>query len=480
MRKEKLLGIAVLSASLFLGGCSATQSLSTGGGIAPQPQPSAGTSQLSVTLSDAPPAGVSVLSFEVNIAGALLQPMVGADVSLLPGGAPVEIEVKKLETEAAVLSTLSAPAGTYKGLQLTLAHPALTIFNGSPSDIGACKVNTTCQFKPAAAGPITYTAAPFPLTLVAGTPVGLKIDILLGKIIAADLSVSLNDPSDFVVTELTSVPVSGQPGKLDDNEFAGLITSIDTVNNKFVVQNSNSAMSETILAGAHTKFEDFDDHGCKSENFTCLSVSQLVEVETILQSDGSLIAKEVKLEESKGAKSVEGTLVSVTGNPPTQLQMVILDQEGEDGGPHLGDSLLVTITPTTTFDINLGGLAVPAGGAFAGPTDLIPGQDLQIEPGTINPGPPPSTSTAHVHLHTSQFTATVSGVNGSAITVTKLPAIFGLNTLTVQTSSATEFEDLLGPSSLTNGAVISVRGLLFKTASGPVVVAAKVRKRDND
>lgn len=177
---------------------------------------------------------------------------------------------------------------------------------------------------------------------------------------------------------------------------------------------------------------------------------------------------------------MEGTLVSVTGNPPTQLQMVILDQEGEDGGPHLGDSLLVTITPTTTFDINLGGLAVPAGGAFAGPTDLIPGQDLQIEPGTINPGPPPSTSTAHVHLHTSQFTATVSGVNGSAITVTKLPAIFGLNTLTVQTSSATEFEDLLGPSSLTNGAVISVRGLLFKTASGPVVVAAKVRKRDND
>ncbi|MBZ5641250.1 MAG: DUF5666 domain-containing protein [Acidobacteriia bacterium] len=480
MRKEKWFEIAVLSASLFLGGCSVTQSLSTGGGTQPPPQPTAGTSTLSVTLSDAPPAGVSVLSFEVNITGALLQPMVGADFSLLPGGDPVEIEVKKLETEAAVLSTLSAPAGTYKGLQLTLAHPALTVFNGSPSDIGACKVNTTCRFQPAAAGPITYTSAPFPLTLVAGTPVGLKIDILLNKIIATDLSVTLNDPSDFVVTELTPVPVSGGPGRLDDNEFAGLITSIDATNNKFTVQNANSAMSETILAGTRTKFEDFDDHGCKTSNFSCLAVSQLVEVETTLQSDGSLIAKEVKLEESRGARSLEGTLVSVTGAPPTQLQMVVLDREGDDGGPRLGDALLVSITPTTTFDIQLGGLAVPAGGAFAGPGDLIPGQDLQIEPGTITAGPPISTSTAHVHLHTSQFTATVSGVNGSAITVTKLPAIFGVATLTVQTSSATEFEDLLGPSSLTNGTVISVRGLLFKTATGPVVVAAKVRKRDND
>jgi hypothetical protein len=480
MRKEKVLGITILLATIFLAGCSVTQTPSAGDAPAPQPQPAANSAQVSVTLSDAPPAGVSVLSFEVNITGALLQPVVGADVSVLPGSDPVEIEVKKLETEAAVLSTLSAPAGTYKGLQLTLAHPSLTVFNGSPNAIGACKANTTCQFKPVAAGPITYSAAPFPLTLVAGTPVGLKIDILLNKIIGADLSVSLSDPSDIVVTELTSVPVSGQPSKLEDNEFAGLITSIDATNNKFVVQNANSAMTETINAGAHTKFEDFDDHGCKSENFSCLAVSQLVEVETTLQSDGSLVAREVKLEESRGAKSIEGTLVSVTGNPPTQLQLVVLDQEDENAGPHLGDSLLVTLTPTTTFDIQLGGLAVPAGGAFVAPTDLIPGQDLQVEPGTILPGPPVSTSTAHVHLHTSQFTATVSAVNGSAITVTSLPAIFGLSTLTVQTSSVTDFDGVLGPSGLAKGVVISVRGLLFKTASGPVVVAAKVRLRDND
>jgi len=475
MRKERLLAIVLLLASSVLGACSVAQNSAEGNGATPPP--SVNTAQLSVTLSDAPPAGVSVLSFEVNITGALLQPVVGADVSLLPGGRPVEIEVKKLETEAAVLSTISAPAGTYKGLQLTLAQPALTVFNGGANDIGACRVNTTCQFKPAAAGPITYSAAPFPLTLVAGTPAGLKIDILLDQIIGADLSVTLNNPSDIGVTQLAAVPLTGSRGKLDDNEFAGMVTSVNAVSNTFMVQNANSGLTETIIAGANTKFEDFDEHGCGSNNFSCLSTSQLVEVETTLQSDGSLLAKEVKLEESRGAKSVEGTLVSVTGNPPAQFQMVVLDEEPDIAGLHLGDSLSVALAPTAAFDTNLGGLATPAGASFVGPADLIPGQDIQIEPGTIAPGPPISTSTSHVHLHTSQFTATVSAVNGSAITVTGLPAVFNLSTLTVQTSSATEFEGLLGPSGLANGSVISVRGLLFNTASGPIVVAAKIRDR---
>jgi hypothetical protein len=480
MRKERLFEIILLLGASFLGACSAAPDSALSDNNPSQPPQPASTSQLSVTLSDAPPAGVSVLSFEVNITSASLQPMVGADVSLLPGGHSVEIEVKKLETEAAILNTISAPAGTYKGLQLTLANPKLTVFNGSPGNIGQCVVNTTCEFELTAAGPIAYSGTPFPLTLVAGTPEGLKIDILLDKIIGADLSVNLNDPSDITVTSLTGVPISGPPAKLDDNEFAGMITSIDATNTNFVVQNPNSGMSETIHVGQNTKFEDFDDHGCKSGNFSCLSTSQIVEVEVTLQSDGSILANEVKLEESRGAKSVEGTLVSLSGNPPAQFQMVVLDQEPEMSEINLGNPLLVTLSAPTTFDIGLGRLAVPAGAAFAGPADLIPGQDIRIEPGTITPGQPISTSTSHVTLRTSQFTATVSGVNGAAITVTNLPGVFGLSTLTIQTSSSTEFEDLPGPSNLAIGNVISIRGLLFKTASGPIVVAAKIRGHDSD
>ena len=80
--------------------------------------------------------------------------------------------------------------------------------------------------------------------------------------------------------------------------------------------------------------------------------------------------------------------------------MVVLDQEPEMSGINLGNALLVALVAPTTFDIGLGDLAVPAGAAFAVPADLIPGQDLRIEPGAITPGPPISTSTSHVTLRT--------------------------------------------------------------------------------
>jgi len=480
MPKGQFLGTIVLLVVSSLVACSTKQDVVAPGANIPSPPPQpTGTSQLSVTLSDTPPAGVSVLSFDVNISSVLLQPNVGADVSLLPNGHSVEIEVKKLETEAAVLSTISVPAGTYKGLQFTMSDPTLTVQNGSPNDIGSCLKNTICQLKFTTAGPVTYSAAPFPLTLVAGAPKGLKIDILLNKIIGADLSVTLNDPSVITVAELAAVPVSGPPAKLQDNEFAGLITSLDVTNNKFSVQNSVSGISQTISVDTDTKFEDFGEHGCSSKNISCLSTSQIVEVETTLKSDGSLSAKEVKLGESSGAQSIDGTLVSVSGSPPSQFQMVVLDEEPQLSGLKPGNPLLVSLSGTPKFDIGLGKLAVPAAGTFASSNDLLPGQELQIEPGTIMSGPPISTSTSHVTLRTSQFTATVSAVNGSAITVTNLPAVFGLNTLTVQTTSNTDFEGILGPSSLISGNVISIRGLLFRSASGPVVAAAKIRTHND-
>ena len=121
--------------------------------------------------------------------------------------------------------------------------------------------------------------APFPLTLVTGTPEGLKIDILLDKIIGADLSVNLNDPSDITVTSTDGGAYERAACQTRDDEFAGMIASLDAANSNFVVHNPISGMSETIHAGANTKFEDFDDHGCKSNNFSCLSTSQIVEVE---------------------------------------------------------------------------------------------------------------------------------------------------------------------------------------------------------
>src|SRR5689334_20188977 len=74
-----------------------------------------GNSPMSVTMTDTPPAGVTVLSFEVDVTGATLNP---GSVDLLAGRHAIEVEVKSLETESAFLNTTNVKPGTYTSLNL--------------------------------------------------------------------------------------------------------------------------------------------------------------------------------------------------------------------------------------------------------------------------------------------------------------------------------------------------------------------------
>src|SRR6476659_4480115 len=104
--------LAVMAAG-FLAGCGGSYN-------AMAPPPGAQAAQVSLAVTDAPPAGVTVISFEVSVTGATLSP---GNVDLLGGKGPVRIEVKKLETESAFLSTATVAAANYTNLSLTFANP---------------------------------------------------------------------------------------------------------------------------------------------------------------------------------------------------------------------------------------------------------------------------------------------------------------------------------------------------------------------
>src|SRR2546425_9549964 len=89
MQRNRLLCIALLALALLAGCGGGSNSFSGGGG-------GATTAPFSLTMRDDPPAGVDVISFEVNVIGATLGPN-GPD--LLAGKGPIEIEVKRLEVE---------------------------------------------------------------------------------------------------------------------------------------------------------------------------------------------------------------------------------------------------------------------------------------------------------------------------------------------------------------------------------------------
>src|SRR6266568_4761322 len=104
-----------------------------------------GASALSVTVTDTPPMGVTVLSFEVSVTGATLNP---GGVDLLAGRGPVRIEVENLETESAFLSTASVAPGTYTSLNLTFANPELTFKNGTTMTLAGCAPGAVCEINP--------------------------------------------------------------------------------------------------------------------------------------------------------------------------------------------------------------------------------------------------------------------------------------------------------------------------------------------
>ena len=204
MRKSHigLLAVAFLMAA-FIVGC--------GGGsmnsVAPAPQ----SSQVSLSMTDAPPAGVSILSFEVSVTGASLNP---GNADLLAGKGPIRIEVKNLETDNAFLSTANVAAGTYTSLNLTFTNPEITFMNNTGAALAGCAVNAVCKAEPK--GTLTATVnGTFNVTT--GTQMGVLVDLNVADIISSTLGVDFSGSGPVyalgngVVTE-AEASGSGWPG----------------------------------------------------------------------------------------------------------------------------------------------------------------------------------------------------------------------------------------------------------------------------
>src|SRR6202140_3530749 len=125
---------------------------------------SSGNSSVVLAMTDTPPSNVSILSAEVTLTGATLNP---GNVSLFSGS--TTIELTRLQTDIAYLATTSnVNAGTYTTLALTFANPMLTIENDTGSAIVSgtttCAVGAICTIAPTTTANLATTV---PLTAFA-------------------------------------------------------------------------------------------------------------------------------------------------------------------------------------------------------------------------------------------------------------------------------------------------------------------------
>jgi hypothetical protein len=435
----------------------------------------AAAAAVSITMTDTPPTGVTLLSFEVNVTGAMLNP---GNVDLLAGKGPIQIEAKRLETESAFLSTANVSAGTFTSLTLTFGNPELTFKNDTGAALAGCAVGAVCEIKPT--GPLTSTTN-FPgpgLVIMANSPVGIQVDINPNTVLSTTLGVDFSLAGAVNVQQLSVKPA----GELDDLEdLRGTVQNLDAINKKFTLHTASSDFP--IITDSNT---EFDFEACAANNFTCLQSNQVVEVDAELMAGGTFLAKKIGFEDDAEDDELEGIVFKI--NDAAHFEMVVLDQLRSVNNVSVGNPTLVTLS-NPQFQVEADGLPVPTSlqGSFEGATDssqLLPGQTVQIRlTGPANAGPPVAVTADRVRLRMTQFTANVKA--GSIVppnfSVDTLPALFttaGISSIDVRTSSNTDFEGVSGVTALADGNTVSLRGLLFKNgALPPELVAKKVRFR---
>lgn len=464
MNRFRLGVFSLFLTALLLYGCS-------GSSMNPlQPQ----SATVSFTITDTPPAGVTLLSFEVNLTGAILNPG-GAD--LLAGKGPVSIEVKNLETESAFLNTAKITPGTYTSLNLTFANPEVTFKNDTGAPLAGCAVGAVCEIKP---GGTLTSMVTFPapgITIGASSPTGIQVDVNPNTILSATMGVDFSLAGAVSVQQLTMKP----QGELDDlDELRGSVQNLDSTHNTFTLHTMDGDFP--ITTDANTRFE-FES--CAANNFSCLKNSQVVEVDVRLMAGGIFLAKEISLEDEAEDDELEGIVFKI--DDAMHFEMVVIDESRSINNVSIGNPVFVTLS-NPSFKVQAEGLTVPSGlqGAFEGAVDtsqLLPGQSVEIRlTAPVKAGPPVAATADRVRLRMTQFTANVKGAPVPPnFTVGSLPSLFttaGITSIHVQTSSKTIFLGVTDVSGLADGNTVSLKGLLFRNAANPPeLIAKKVRKR---
>lgn len=471
------LAIGVI-AVLALAGCSSSSSSST--------PSSSQTVPVSMAIHDAPPSGVSILSFEIHITGASLQPSnsTAAAVSLMSN--PDEVELEHLQTTSAFLGTSGIAAGTYNNLTVTFANPQMTILNdtGASLTVGgkSCANGQICQVQPTLnQASVTVSSSPFPLTLSANSPVNLSLDFNLNSSVQNDLSIT---PTVSVNT------VSNTPSSEDGDqevELTGLVTATDSSNQSFTMQVGVNGQTDTIQTNSNTEF-DFENESCSSEDFSCLSTGAVVNAHANM-SNGNLVATEIEGVTMPKTQAVTGTVVSVNA-AQSQFQLVLQSIEDSQDSQtlSLGMPVTATVQSGATFNVNAGGTSFSTSANFSSFANLMIGQEVsvgvsgvQVSSGVV------TLNTNQVTLEMSEISGTVASVNASQNTfvLTNLPSLFTQNAITqiiVQVGSNTEYENTTGISSVSANQSVSVSGLLTAnttTPTEPNLLASAVRVRSN-
>jgi hypothetical protein len=461
--------ITVLIFCAALAGCRGTTQLGSQGG-------NNGNSSVVLAMTDTPPSNVSILSAEVTLTGATLTP---GNVSLL--SASTTVELTRLQTDIAYLATATnIPANTFTAVTLTFANPSLTIENDTANAIGTCAVGSICTMAPTSTANLSTTVPLTAFTVASSATTGLLIDVNLDNLLTATMGADFS--AGTTVTPFTPAGTGAPPVGAED--VVGHVGNVSASSNTFTLTNATASYSLKVDSTS-TFFQFPVTAACPSATFTCLQNNQILSVDIGIQSDGSILARNIVFEDADSSDAeVEGTIAS-TNVGSQQFNIVVLGISATGTGLSIGEPVTAqySVSPQTPFDVDPphadSSLVSTTGFLFATPADLVVGQQVSIRLHSILSGG--QIMADRVRLRSSRITATVQTIGSGIITLSSLPSIFfghgGITLIQAQTSSPTIFFEIgriINISDIALSNIVSVRGPLFNVSGGRTLVATKV------
>lgn len=453
-----LLACMVVAALALATGCGGGGSGVNNAGATPTPGTS-GAASTQVRFGDAP--ADSVIAFEVSVSALSLTPAGGGSpvAVTIPANNRIELTHASGKFEPFVAGNL--PQGTFSAANLTLVNSELTFLSstGTPVHING----------PASASisvPLT------PNITIGSSPLVLNIDVNVANSITTSGGVVNGisfGPTSF---NITAKAPGAQANQQDDDgeieDVQGTVTAVNSPNFTLKLQNGSSL---TFSTDGTTEFKD-------GVTGVAGLLNQVVTVEGFTKSDGSLFAKEVEGLENANGGEVEGLITAISGTTLT-----VTAQDGIGNG--FDDSKV-----GATFTVNIAGLGaskfrVKAGNGFGDglPSATFPfdgttihaGQRIEVDTDATVPPANGAISPDKINLQQQGVSGTVANAATSTFDInlatdSALRVISGQTVVHVTKTSATDSRV-----SVSNGATVQVRGLLFWNGTSWQMIARRIR-----
>lgn len=458
-------GLLVFALVLLAAGCSGSSS-------PPSPTPVPGSGSLVLFGQDAPLD--NLVKFEITVTGITLNPG-NVQVSLPAEGVRLELTSLQITTDMIRFAQNSIPAGAYTSVDLTLANPEIKFCPGGIS----CTDQTVLEVSPPLQPSSVTVNVSF--SIAQGQLTALLVDFDLRALVVTDAGGNITgvNPTSSNIT-ISLVDVAGQPGEFEDE--VGRVVRVDTTT--FDFEPFSNCQVVTITTDISTMFEDFGKATPPlADAFASLQVDQIVEVDADLRVDGTFLAEKVEFEDDAMEDEIEGLIIDVfrdsNGNV-NAFDLVLFDVAPCAAALPADDIFSVNVPQdgSVRFRIDEDDLTI-APTLFDGPEDLEVGQKVDVDPvedlATITTAFP--LIAQKIKLEDQTIRGTVASSPG-ATTFELIPAADLFrdpnNSITVRTSSVTEFDDLpLGVASLLVNQAVRVKGLLFRDLAGELIFEAK-------